>query len=231
MRILFFLLTLCISLNTWSQDSLIMLKAGEDPALLFRHVYRYPGFTEGKVYLKDGDSVKALLNFNLYEADIQFINGKDTMLLAGKETISRVVIAGDTFYYGGGFWVRPIAHYGFASLAVAERLKLHDEQRIGAMGAARPTHNIDSKSSFISWQTLQLQLHRDLIFSREAVYFFMRDNQPQPVNRKNLAKLFSFAGKSSFHNYDKAHHPNLKKEEALMQLFSYMNNLYKGMNR
>lgn len=226
------LFILALSCNSvFSQEPLITLKAGEDISALYKYVYRYPQFIPGKVYFQDGDSAGASMNYNLFDGEIHFISKADTMLIDDKSKIRSVVIDADSFVFADGQFLRILTDYGYAKLAVADKLRLHDEQRIGAMGMARPTHNIDSKSSFNSWQTLKLQLSRDLIFSKEKHFYFTSGSAYLPANRKNLPGLFAFAGKKAFEEYEKTCHPNLKNETDIESLFSCMARQYKSMNR
>ncbi len=221
---------LALSTSVFSQESLITLKAGDDISELYKYVYRYAQFQPGRVYFLDGDSAGTSMNYNLYDGEIHFISKGDTMLIDNKEKVSLIVIGVDSFTMHDGQFLRIVHDYGLARLAVADKLRLHDEQRIGAMGVARPTHNIDSKSSFNSWQTLKLQLSRDLIFSKEKHFYFSNGKGFLAVNKKNLSGLFSFAGKKAFEDYEKSCHPNLKDEGHLDKLFSCMAVQYKNMN-
>lgn len=231
MRFLIILFCCALQVQLHAQEKLITLKAGEDISALYKHVYRYPGFTKGKVNLTNGDSISVLLNYNLFEGAVQFIDKKDTLLIAEKESIRDIVISDDTFFREGTHFLRFIDDYGFTKLAVEDKLILHDEQRIGAMGMARPTHNIDSKSTFTSWQTLGLQLNRDLIFSKEQRFYFLQDGVFHPVTKKALNKLFSFAGKKSLQEYEHIQKPDLDTETGLRDLFTYMSSVWKSMNK
>lgn len=223
-----FIITCCLLQQVaFPQDSLITIKAGDDAGLLFQEVYRYPQFKSGYVHLLNGDSIKARLNYNLYEGEIHFINDGDTLQLADKLQLRSVVIDRDSFRFSDGRFFRTLAIFDFGDLVVEEVLRLHDEHRIGALGMARPTHNIDSKSSFISWQTLQLQLNRDLVFSRQKRFYYKSGNTYKPASRRALSQLFMFAGRQAFPNYERQFQPNLKDERALLRLFQHMQQLYK----
>lgn len=61
--------------------------------------YLYPNFTEGKGFFKSRGSIPCLFNFNVLSGEMEFIQSKDTLVIAKKEEINSIVVATDTFYY------------------------------------------------------------------------------------------------------------------------------------
>src|SRR5688572_13378069 len=100
-----FLLVVCFFAKVQAQET-YTIKPGENilEVVQLKNLFQYPAFVDGVVFFKDGRAVKSRLNYNYFNAQIQFIDGKgDTLTLADENTIKYVIIAKDSFCYDGGY--------------------------------------------------------------------------------------------------------------------------------
>ena len=65
--------------------------------------YLYPQFVDGKVFMKNGAVNNAMLNYNLLLGEIEFIQDRDTLVIARKKDVYIVTAAPDTFYYKNSY--------------------------------------------------------------------------------------------------------------------------------
>ena len=61
--------------------------------------YLYPNFTKGIITLKNGRSNTCQFNLNFLSGEMEFIQSKDTLIIADKKDLYSIVIAKDTFYF------------------------------------------------------------------------------------------------------------------------------------
>jgi len=204
----------------------ITIKAGENLSAVYKQMYRFPKFTNGKVYFINKDSAVGKLNYNLMMGKMQFIDKSgDTLVLSDNNPIRLVVIDTVIFYCNSGECVELLAGYPPAELAVGYRLKFTDEQKIGAFGLPTSTQTIDNKNALID-NNYQLLLNKDLIFTKETSYHFIDQSRNfLPANKKTLFKLFP-KQKIFIEDYLQKTTVDFKNESDLKILFSYLVNSF-----
>jgi len=65
----------------------------------FIEMYRYPEFTDGIVFFKNGATAASKFNYNLLSGEMDYPQLKDTLSIANPTEIKFITIAGDTFYF------------------------------------------------------------------------------------------------------------------------------------
>jgi len=200
----------------------ITVKGSEDFSAIYKQMYRFPNFTYGKVYFMNSDSAKGKLNYNMLIKKIQFIDKRgDTLVLSDNNPIRLVVIDTTIFYCNGEECVELFAGYPPVELAVSYKLKLADEQKIGAYGLPSSTQTIENTSSFVE-NNYKLLVGKDLVFTKDTRYYFIDANKNFIVaNKKNLLKLLP-GQKTKIENYLKTHDVDFKNENALKDIFLFL---------
>src|SRR4030095_15977959 len=84
------------------KNKVVTVRAGTNimDVLSAADVFRYPRFTSGKVFYKDGTATEATLNYNYLVNEMHFISPKgDALALANENNIKYISIGNDSFYY------------------------------------------------------------------------------------------------------------------------------------
>ena len=212
----------CASLFSQA-TSTFTIKAGEDINEVYKQVFKYPEFRDGKVVFAYGTPAGAKMNYNLIIGKIQFIDSKnDTLIIADEAAIKFISIGADTFYYDNDKYVELLANYGKVKVALQQTIKFLNEKNIGAFGMPDATHNIDNYNTLRANNTYALKVNKDLVYSKERKYYFSEgDDNFVIVNKKNLLKEFPHK-KKFIENYLKEQKIDFDNEANLKGLFSYL---------
>ena len=208
--------------RSFPQNTVVTIKAGEDVSILNEHIYKYRGFTPGKVYFNDGTVARSKMNFNLWLETILFIDEKgDTLALANENTVKYLTMGTDTFFVHEGY-LQLISNYGNIKLATRQKIKFLDEKNIGAYGLSTSTHTIDNYNTLRAYNTYTLKVNKDLVYSKEKKYYFSKGNDDfVTVNKKNVLKMFPHKKKLT-EDYLKEHEIAWDSEHDLKNLFGYL---------
>ncbi|HEY5969832.1 MAG TPA: hypothetical protein VIU35_17745 [Chitinophagaceae bacterium] len=219
-------LFLLISTYLEAQDSTrFVVKAGQtiQEVLKPEVLYRYPQFVYGKVYILNGQVAEAKLNYNRIIEEIQFIDLRgDTLSLADESTIRLITMNQDSFYFDDGY-LELIQDYSVVKMAIRERIRLSDKQKIGAYGQTNTTTSIETTGGFldsykrynvVSNENLVLQWEKYYYLSAKRGHFFI-------VNKKNVLKEFGDYRKALQDFLDK-NDLNFKREEDLRKLCEFI---------
>jgi hypothetical protein len=183
-------LFLCFSLVAQNNEP-IRIKAGTRviDSVPFAERYQYPGFTKGKITLNDGRSNICMFNLNLLSGEMEFLQGKDTLFIAEKKEISKIVIAKDTFLY----------HDNYLRLIKGGKLKIYMNQRFaivdvlkkGAMGTINRTAASESYDYFNSTSnSYNLKVDQEIVLKKTAnFYFSLNEKDFILFNNKNTSKI------------------------------------------
>ena len=209
-----------------AQDSTrFVVKAGQtiQEVLKPEVLYRYPQFVYGKVYILNGQVAEAKLNYNRIIEEIQFIDLRgDTLSLADESTIRLITMNQDSFYFDDGY-LELIQDYSVVKMAIRERIRLSDKQKIGAYGQTNTTTSIETTGGFldsykrynvVSNENLVLQWEKQYYLSAKRGHFFI-------ANKKNVLKEFGDHRKALQDFLDK-NNLNFKKEEDIRKLCEFI---------
>jgi hypothetical protein len=212
------------TLKVFSQnESVIIIKAGEQISVAQKHFFRYPEFIMGKVYFKNGDSAKARMNYNFVLGAIQYLDlKKDTITIANESEVRFIVIEKDTFLIREQQYLEVLKDYKFGKLLVNQKIKLLDEHRAGAYGITSPTQTIEAKESLKAESIHKLLINSDLHLSKEKQYYLLNtSNKIVPVAKKFILQTFS-EDKRAVEDYINQNNINFKNEQDLQNLFTYL---------
>ena len=216
------LFLLCIN-NLFCQSSIsVAIKPGEDLARVHNYIYRYPQFTYGKVYLKNGDSSAGKLNYNFLIQTMQFVSRKgDTLALADENTFNFISVGTDTFFYDNSKgYIEQVGDYAISKLFVKEHTT-SSEEKIGAFGIPSSTQNIEAKTTLIAGNSFALTVNANMTLTKRKQYFFSDRSNILPVNNKNILRAFA-KQKDKIENYLQNNNTDFNKEDDLKKLFTYL---------
>ena len=212
--------------NNYAQEISWTVKSGENPKHVLGDsiVFRYPRFTPGSVYFKDGKVSNAALNLNLLNGEMQFISpSNDTMALADEGLIKYIVINADTFYYSKVF-IECIYSNTEAKLGKIEAIKPVNLKKTGAYGQVSSVSSINSASSFYNANSSVAKLgeEKEIALHKETVYFIGDEfNRFLPVMKKNIYEMFNTRN-TSIETFIKENKIELDKEEDLVKLVDFL---------
>lgn len=205
----------------------IVVKAGQDfMASLSKQIYHYPQFVEGTVVYKDGITSKGIMNYNMLIGEMQFIDDKhDTLSIANEQTIQYIAIANDSFFYDKGY-LALITGNPTAKLAVRQRIKVVDKQKIGAYDQPSSTGSIDSYNSVQGGSRVyKLDIREDIILAKETSLFLGdKFNHFVIANKKNSIKL-SANKQNEIEKYIRENNIDFNKKEDMIKLIGFLQDI------
>ncbi|MES1217461.1 MAG: hypothetical protein ABUT20_18275 [Bacteroidota bacterium] len=202
----------------------VTVKAGEDVAtVLSSHgLYKFPSFKKGIATLKDGSTAGALMNFNVYLNEIQFIDPKgDTLAIADPATIDSITIDTNLFYYKKGY-LQVVANYNAAKLVMKQKISFIPV-KIGAYGAQSPGASIDSYGILSTPLATDnhLTLNQDIVVKKETIYSLIyKKYRDSPATHAGFLSVFP-DNKKGIDDYIAANKIDFKKESDLKKLLLF----------
>lgn len=209
-----------------AQDSTrFVVKAGQTIQEVLKPdvLYRYPQFMPGKVYILNGNVVEAKLNYNRIIEEVQFIDLRgDTLSLGDESTIRLIAINQDSFYFDDGY-LELIQDYTIVKMALHERIRLADRQKIGAYGQTNTTVSIETTGGYLdSYKRYNVVANENLILQWEKHYYLSaKKGHFFIANKKNVLKEFGEYRKTLQDFLDK-NDLNYRKEEDIRKLCEFI---------
>src|SRR5215467_6754720 len=192
--------------------------AGPDKA------YRFPNFTDGNVYFRDGTMSAAKMNYNFLSEELEFISpGGDTLALIKEQSINikNIVIDSITFYYFNGF-MEEMAHNEYGRLLKQQFYVLTGTEKIGAFDQPSGNSSIEAYSSVSdrSGRFLNLVVKENLILVMATEYFIGDTyNTVLRATKKNMLELYP-KKRTEIESYLRTNHVNFSSGKDLAKLFS-----------
>jgi hypothetical protein len=186
---LLFLIALLCQLEPMAQDvTSVTVTAGTKimDVLTTADVLYYPQFAAGTVFLKDGSTAAAVLNYNSLFDEMHFVGPKgDTLALANEKTIKFITINSDTFYYEQGF-IRVLAGNSLVKLAGKQAWSVGEGRLNASYNTSSTTSAISSYTSYhAAGSRYSLVVNEDVdLRKREHFYFGDKFNRFVPAGKK-----------------------------------------------
>ena len=218
----FILLLSAISVSAQTSET-IKVAAGKDiaAAVSVYGIYRLPAFVSGTIFFKDGKLGKEVLNYNILNDEVMYVDKKgDTLAIAFPEEIKKIDINGIVFYYDKKGWLENIADAPAASLVVKRKITIHYEKE-GAFGISNSTNGIDSYTTFTSNNSsYHLIVSDDATLKKQTSYFLLTKNSLLlPASKGNFLNQFA-PSKKDIESYLSNNKVNFNKEKDLIQLLA-----------
>jgi hypothetical protein len=187
-------------------------------------LYTYAQFTPGTILFKNGKYARVLLNYNVYNETVEFIDPKgDTLAVADENYIKMVTMQEDTFYYSKTY-LKKIAQYGELLLAEKQLFSIANKEKIGAMGITTSA-SVETTSAFYLYNQKAKDLivqevltikKSNILFIGNKFHYFL------PVIKKYLMEIYGKRQKeiSYYLKVNSVHFSNEKDVKRLMEHLS-----------
>lgn len=229
--LLFICLAMAGFVSAQQSEGVMKVKDGSDISknLPLTERFHYGEFLDGKVFFRNGRTVKARLNYSLVHGEVQFIDAKkDTLILNDKNLIDKIVIAADTFYYYERYGhIKKVANFNQIAFAEKSYISNMGNEKKSAYGQYTSTSAISSFSSFSNGSGVQQSLEtNNKILLKKAVAYFLIDNNRDvlPANRGSLLKLFP-KHRKSLNEYFKVNNTNFSSAEDILKALEFVSSL------
>jgi hypothetical protein len=204
----------------------IRVMAGEDfsKALNSYGIYRFPAFTQSKIFFRNRTPSAARLNYNLVLAELQFINSPtDTLSIGNPEDLQLIEIDSVLYYYDKRYLEVLAGGADDIKLAFWQQIKIEFEQ-LGAFD--KPANGVDVKSyknvnSPMGYNITDLTANQNRIITKETRYFLVdKYGKSFPANKSSFYNLFP-GGKSKIQDYIKQADIHFERIEDLKKLYAF----------
>jgi len=157
---------------------------------------------------------------------MEFIQSKDTLMIAKKEQINSIVVAQDTFYYHDAYLQK--IRSGPLSVFIKRKIVIKDIRKEGGMGTENRSSSIDSYN-FLLYNhgklSVDLKIANDIILQKTVAYFYSTSgNDVIPFTRKNIIRILQ-GKEDEIKNYIKANNIDFESREDLLKLAGYVSDL------
>jgi len=187
--------------------------------------YMYPQFVEGQVVLNNNQISTAMINYNMLQDEIDFIQDNDTTTIVMKRDLKYVIAESDTFVY---------MPTGYMKLIYDQKLKVYCRDKINlkdilkrdGMGAVNRSAGISSFSdNEYRGLPYDLVVQEDYVFKREASYLIATPRGTlEPFKKNTILVLFRYH-RTEINRYIKANKINFDKQEDVIKLAKYISTL------
>lgn len=208
------------------KNEIITVNAGASitDCIPFNVRYRYPEFTDGKVFYKNGAFSVAKLNYNFLTGEMDYLQVGDTLSIANVTDIKLITVKKDTFYFDNGFL--ELIKGGSIRVALKQYLKLLDKVNKDSYGSSGSGSATDSYSDFqTTGKNFKLQVNEDRIFKKTLQYYIsVSQDRFVSFTRKNVMKLFP-EKKDTLRDYLKSAEVNFNSKEDILRLANYLSTI------
>lgn len=198
-----------------------------DSTRLYRSVYQYPEFTNGRILFKNGHFASAFVNYNKLSGQMLFINpDHDTLEFANPESIEWVAISNDTFHFFDKTFIQLMTHYcDGINLYKKETIRYNGKEKKSGYGGYSNTTAASSINKVSRENTIEkIGVDENTLYVSTTEYYLTTPTGKyvSPA-KKNIEKLFHQQEKklSEYLQKDKV---NYKNEQDLLALLAYMQN-------
>lgn len=190
----------------------------------FNESYRYPQFTQGKAYFKNGNTAIAEFNYNFLSGEMDYIQSKDTLSIANPTDIELITIEADTLYFENGYL--ELIYGGRIQVALKQYYQLKETQKRDSYGSSGSNSATDSYSTLQSaGQSYKLILNQDRIFQRVSEFYLSTPNSGFVIfKKKKVMKLFP-QNKNAIDDYLKTNKVNFDSKEDLVRFAGFLSGL------
>ncbi len=206
-----------VQLSAQQPDSLVNL-----PNLLL------PRFTKSIVVMKSGEKKTAVVNYNLVDQEMVFLQKGIPYILDNPELIDTVYLANRTFIPFDKEFLE-IAVAAPVSLLIQHKCYVESPGVPTGYGAMSQTAAPNYVSKFLDTKTgaVNLQVPKDYKITDDTEYWIRKERAMNKfANRKQFLKLFPDKSKD-LDAFISANRTDFKNQQKIVELVTYCNSLYK----
>lgn len=190
----------------------------------FQERYRYPEFTTGTVFFKQGSEMEAKFNYNFMKREMEFMQGKDTLAIANESDIQQIIVSGTVFLVNKGYL--ELISNGKLTFGIKQYFNLMNVRKkdfYGDMGSSSATQSYSSLHSNSHYY--KLTVNQDRIFQKVAEYYLVTPSGNfVHFTRKKAMQLFP-KNKNAIRNYLKSNKTDFDSREDLLRFAEYVSTL------
>lgn len=220
----FLIMSLFIASQVHGQsDEVIRVNSGEQ--LTAAQKYLYPQFAMGTVYLRNGQTPTARLNYQLQLREIQFIGpAGDTLSLANVHAVRGIELNKEVFVYDqNGMALKILGDYGSVKLAQNHSLVIINVDKDVGFGQSSSLSSVNTYSSHptATGSPAKLEVKGDMMFSHKKLLYLINQNgQSFPPSRKMVLRMFP-KQKSAVEQYLREHPVQFNVAEDMQRLLAF----------
>jgi hypothetical protein len=190
----------------------------------FEERYRFPEFTTGTVYFKNGSNIEAKLNYNLMVKEMEYLKGKDTLAIANENDIQQIIISGFVFIVNNGYL--ELIYNGKLTVGEKQYFNLMDVKKKDPYGDIGSGAATDSYSSIHSnGHYYKLTANQDRIFQKVVEYYLATSTSGFVFfNKKKVKKLFP-QQKKAIDEYLKSNKVDFDSKKDLLRFAEYLDTI------
>jgi len=218
---------LCLSSGSFGQkNENITVPAGTkvQDYFTFNEMYRYPEFTDGIVFFKNGATAASKFNYNLLSGEMDYPQLKDTLSIANPTEIKFITIAGDTFYFDKGYL--ELIYNDKFKVVLKQCYKQLDVVNKDSYGSSGSNSATDSYSTLqTTGQSYKLVLNQDRIYKKVSEYYLLTPTGTFVLfTKKKVMQLFP-QNKKTVDEYLKSNKVDFASREDLIRFAGYLSDL------
>lgn len=186
--------------------------------------YLYPEFVQGKIILKNNQALACMINYNMLQDEIEFLQNNDTLAIVKKKDLKYIIADNDTFTYNSGY-MKFISGQEL-KIYCQGKFYLKDILKIGAMGTVNRSAGIESNSSMVNGAfSYDLAVSEDYVYKREVSYYITTSSGIlTQLKKQNILNNFS-NHKADIQKYLKNNKIDFQKQEDVIKLAGYLSAL------
>jgi len=190
----------------------------------FQEMYRYPEFTDGNVFFKNGATAASKFNYNLLSGEMDYPQLKDTLSIANPSEIKLITIAGDTFYFDKGYL--ELIYSDKFKVVLKQCYKLLDAVNKDSYGSSGSNSATDSYSTLqTTGQSYKLVLNQDRIYKKYLEYSLLTPTGTFVLfTKKKVMQQFP-QNKKAIDEYLKSNKVDFDSKEDLIRFAGYLSEL------
>jgi|SRR5574344_65114 hypothetical protein len=193
-------------------------------------LFLFDDFIDGIVFFKDGTKSYARLNYNTVIDEMQFLDAQNNIMAIGNcNEIELITIRDQNFYYiSGRAFGQLIVNGNIKLLALRHTECKVDSSKPGAYGQPSETTAISNinKDSPVFGNYKTMERYKDIKY--KIIDEFLIEKRGKFHIIKNIKTLFKIFPeyKNEINNYFEKNKIEITKEQDLINLINFCNNLY-----
>jgi len=186
--------------------------------------YRYRGFTDGQLILRNGRANSGLFNYNFLLGEMEFIRSGDTLAIIDKKSIRLVTVDRDTFFYDNGYI--ELMYNGGIKTGMKQIFRIREIVRKGGFGETNRNSALETYNLIALYGNFYVIVpNEDWIFEKWTDFFISPPGKGFfPFTMKNVIKYFPL-NKDQIKNYLKSNKVDFASGNDLVKFSWYLDHL------
>jgi hypothetical protein len=187
-------------------------------------LFLFPDFISGNVFMKSGDTLQLMLNYNILTEKMLYIDKDKVWEIANPEKIESVIIAGRIFKPEKNVFLEMIPGNKYP-LYIQHRLKVLPEPKQAGFGSTSETGSIMKYSSIVSSSGSHYNLNLNEPFRSELNLLFWLERGNKFYKANNIKQVCRFFPEktSAIKEFVKTNRINFDNSADMVKLIDFCN--------